>query len=859
MRTKLLLLVVFAMSNTLFAQTLTVGDYRSAGPGPAPWNNAASWEICIGDVDSDGDIDWIPATNYPGQLSGGEYDIEIQFGHTISNPNITNPIEGTLTINGTLLLTAMTSRLSTNAVIVTEGQGQINFDGNGNGNLYLPANSSISVQNGGLLPIGEEGDNCPASKRIWIGTFLLSSCSGTGQGNPLAFFELTAFGGSLLPIINYTNPDCEQITLNASYLGTTGSDPNPDFFWTIRTPVTETVYDSPINVNPYTVDLIENGVYQITLTYIVPEFGGLISSKIDYDSRIFLWDGDKWSPDVSPVDPSTLLPWKPEIYSRAKILTGTTYDINNVTTPNAKSFSACNLIIENGATVIIKSNTYIETTNDITNNGTLIVESGGSLVQINDNATFSGSGTSTHTRVSRGMKPLDYVYWGSPVSNNPNPQPLSLVDTTHFDQFYTWNISGAQTGIWAAISATPAVGNGFIARVRLGHVSPNTTQMVFGGTAGSKFNSGPITVDANVFDGGNVDIDSGNSVLLANPYPSAINATTLIQRHPQIHLLKFWTSVTLYTGSGPYQVFDYADYNLSGGTEPSTAPGNLALKPQGYIASGQGFFAQVTADGPIVFNNDMRVRGVDEADNPNNQFFRTSDSETTKTFTESEKNRLWINLSNRKDAYRQMMMGYIEGATNNFDYQYDGASFTTNEIDIYTVLENKELAIQGRGLPFNNSDIIPLGYRVTNAGMYAITLSETDGLFKEYGEIYLKDKVTQTLHNLKKGSYEFHAQAGTFNNRFEIHFREQPLENNPIAHENNLVIFGANKALNVNSYESNIQSVELFDLVGKRIFSASELNVESYVSPSITAASPLLIARVTLVNNQVVTKKVILK
>ena len=77
--------------------------------------------------------------------------------------------------------------------------------------------------------------------------------------------------------------------------------------------------------------------------------------------------------------------------------------------------------------------------------------------------------------------------------------------------------------------------------------------------------------------------------------------------------------------------------------------------------------------------------------------------------------------------------------------------------------------------------------------------------------------------------------------------------------ENNILIFGANKVLNVNSYESPIQSVEVFDLVGKRIFSASDLNVEHYVSPSITAASPLLIARVTLVNNQVITKKVIIK
>ena len=48
-----------------------------------------------------------------------------------------------------------------------------------------------------------------------------------------------------------------------------------------------------------------------------------------------------------------------------------------------------------------------------------------------------------------------------------------------------------------------------------------------------------------------------------------------------------------------------------------------------------------------------------------------------------------------------MMVNYKEGATNGFDRLYDGNSFTTNEIDIYSVLDNHNLVIQGRGLPFD--------------------------------------------------------------------------------------------------------------------------------------------------------------
>jgi len=251
----------------------------------------------------------------------------------------------------------------------------------------------------------------------------------------------------------------------------------------------------------------------------------------------------------------------------------------------------------------------------------------------------------------------------------------------------------------------------------------------------------------------------------------------------------------------------------------------------------------------------MRVRGS------NSQFFRSSAPETLNEVTTGfERHRLWINFSNNTNAHRQLLLGYLEGATNEYDNRYDAISSTTNQIDIYTILEDtKQLAIQGRALPFNNSDIIPLGYRVTNAGNYTITLSDMDGLFTDYDDIYLKNNITNTYHNLKNGSFTFNAQAGTFNDHFEIHFVEQTLGINPEGSANNLIIYGANGVLNVKGFETNIQSIEVFDLVGKLLFVVNDVNTLDYISPSINTTSPILIARVTDQNNLVTTKKVILK
>jgi hypothetical protein len=43
-----------------------------------------------------------------------------------------------------------------------------------------------------------------------------------------------------------------------------------------------------------------------------------------------------------------------------------------------------------------------------------------------------------------------------------------------------------------------------------------------------------------------------------------------------------------------------------------------------------------------------------------------------------EKSRLWLNLTNTQGAFKQTLIGYITGATNEYDNVYDGVSFNGN-------------------------------------------------------------------------------------------------------------------------------------------------------------------------------------
>lgn len=568
-----------------------------------------------------------------------------------------------------------------------------------------------------------------------------------------------------------------------------------------------------------------NGVYNITYTCTINYYNNYVtnSNLLKISNSVATWTGS-WN----AVPPT----------KSAKVRIAANYD-----TAINGSFSACSLSIEAGKTMHIAPNTYLEVENNIVNNGNMVIENSGSLIQVDNAAKFIGN-LITLKRISRPMRGLDYVYWGSPMSN-------SVTIPAAFDRKYRWNLTGAQEGSWVSITSPPAIGNGFIARVSTAfaaqYAEPTPIEFPFVGWP----NSGPITVYANVFDGGDVNTNSGNSILLANPYPCAIEANALLLQHPQIVKLLFWTSVTVYTGTGQYQVADYATWNLSGGTKPESS-NDFGLTPNGYIASGQGFFAQVTADANITFQNSMRLK------NNNTQFFKST--QPGKENNEIEKHRIWISLSNNKEAFRQLMVGYIEGATNEMDLQYDATSYTQNEIDIYTLLGKNELAIQGRALPFTEQDKMLIGFKTKNGGTYTIALTKTDGILASLEKVFLKDNFTGTVHNLKEGNYTFETNPGTFNNRFEVCFTEQVSTTNPIVPSNNeITVWSEENQIHINSLTSPIQTVEVYDVFGNLIWNQTDVQSKMAITKPINTANQFLIVKITDTNRLVITKKIIFK
>lgn len=471
----------------------------------------------------------------------------------------------------------------------------------------------------------------------------------------------------------------------------------------------------------------------------------------------------------------------------------------------------------NSGNVVFNSGHTLNITNGVTvAGGSLTFENNASLLQTNPSAVNSGA--INYRRTTTPIRRYDYTYWSSPVDAQimANLSPLTLSD-----KYFWWS---PLIYNWATIVA-PGLelmqpGRGYIIR------GPQTYNITTPATYTGTFNGTPNNGDIPV----NITVSGANNLnLVGNPYPSAIDAD-LFMSDPENTAaigtgttLYFWTHNTPIT-SLQYAFSDYATYNYTGGTGTSGVPGLNSNVPNGYIAAGQGFFVKGQATGTAKFKNSMRVSGN------NNQFFRQAPI---------QKDRFWLDISNDKNAYKQVLLGYIPNATNDFELGYDAPIANgTNPVQLYSLLNAEKLTIQGRALPFQSDDVVPMGYSVTEAGTYRINLSDKQGLFL-IQSIYLRDKLTGLDHDFAAGAYEFQTSAGVFDDRFEIHYQQTALSNPDFA-SSKAIIYQKENRLIVTSPTRIMKTVELFDMTGRRIATSQNPSADAIFEKT-AATQPMVV------------------
>jgi hypothetical protein len=562
-------------------------------------------------------------------------------------------------------------------------------------------------------------------------------------------------------------------------------------------------FTSPVNLSNTTNILTGSAIGPLSATTyfrVVVKSGSCpetYSSVASFTIQNTIWNGSAWT-NGAP--------------------TSTTQAIISGNLTVAQNITACSMTVTNNAVVSVTSGYAV------TLDGSLIVDAGSSFTVENNaallqNSSAANAGAITVKRNSSALLRLDYSSWASPVigQNLGAFSPMTLAS-----RFYTYN---PVSDVYAPVDPS----NNFNAAqgylIRMPNTASTSVREVYPGVFTGVPHNGdyPVTM-------------SNTYNLVGNPYPSPINMSAFVAANAAsiTGTLYFWRETNNNTLNNAYCTW-------AGGTFTSNGEAQV-FNPNGIIETGQGFFvAARPGQTALLFNNAQR-----EA-NFGNQFFRTSNEE--------ERNTIWLNVTNTLGAFSQMAVGYITDATQGVDL-FDGKAFSDGLFSLNSILDNSDYVIQGRALPFTPTDVVPLRFKTTTAGNYTIAIDHVIGLFEGSQDVFLKDYLNNTVHNLSTGAYNFACDAGTFGSRFEIVYGTQLGVNDPAFNETDIVVYKHEQQIVINSGNVVMSKVQVYDIRGRLLVEKKDINA-SEVKLNATEANQVLIVKVTDLENNTVAKKII--
>ena len=512
----------------------------------------------------------------------------------------------------------------------------------------------------------------------------------------------------------------------------------------------------------------------------------------------------------------------------------------------------------------------------------------------------------------------NYNYWSSPVidqgtsnttymiskvmldgTTSNNPKNILFGDGVTFadgsystprkiSNYWLWKFRGTadEYAEWQHIggNGTLKIGEGYTMKGTSGDAAIADRQnYVYKG----KPNNGTITLN----------IGQDQNYLLGNPYPSAIDAKKFIldnikesggnnTKNIFTGAVYFWDHFGGKTHILREYVGGYATYNLIGGVKAIATDDRInsntsavANKTPGqFIPVGQGFFINSMPDpaltgdmivegGDVQFKNSQRVFAREAVGS--SQFLAQEKTEiANKEATSLGKIR--INFHSPKGYQRELLVGINPNATNGFDLGYDAPLNEYNVEDMFWIINEHEFVIQGVA-NFDVDQVLPIGMLIEKEGKTTIGLKSLENL-PEDKEVYIRDKLNDSIHDFKSGAYEITMEPGYIIDRFSLIFFKQKEPNTPTPDPTDVVVeepkdfvlsvkhgFNDNEIQILNSEEMELTHLYLFNLDGKLLEEHKPISNSKEIRIGIkNYPSGVYIVKLEA-ENKTITKKIIIR
>ncbi len=531
------------------------------------------------------------------------------------------------------------------------------------------------------------------------------------------------------------------------------------------------------------------------------EFWGSIQNVIDCRGEV-TWDGKGWSTIQAPQTDQKL------------IVKGDLKVVENLVVCSCEVDSG-KLYVKSGKILTVKGSIA----NNTSDSSSVVVESGANLIQLQDDAVNTGKITvqrdvSDVTNVINGTQGYDYVYWGAPVTGQ-NIREFS--PGTPWNRRYEYRESDDMFTPTSDAEFKP--GKGYALRAEVGQ--EDTSTPAYSKTYKFKGvpNNGQISVtlkkSANTVSGGTTYTHGFN--LIANPYPSNIDFDELYNLNSDVIYKSAWlwtnNNNQIYMEGSTYNGNNYAVFTGTGGIPAtfSNSGKDDVTVPNGVISVGQSFIVQVKR-GVGEYNFHFANKSKDGS------MIRVGDKgHFYQRSTSSAKNRFWLELVSPSQIINTQLIGYMDGATDDYDQDFDSEAFGVSSDLFYSVLDDRKLLIQGKANSFKTEDVVSLGANIFSSGEYIIRLKHPEGIFESDQNIYLKDLLLNTNTNLKDDEYRFIAEPGLIEGRFQIVYENEATLAVQETLGDAVQVFRSGEQFIVRSSTTKIDEVEMYDINGRLI------------------------------------------
>ncbi|WP_033960554.1 T9SS type A sorting domain-containing protein [Psychroserpens jangbogonensis] len=387
---------------------------------------------------------------------------------------------------------------------------------------------------------------------------------------------------------------------------------------------------------------------------------------------------------------------------------------------------------------------------------------------------------------------------------------------------------------------------------------------------------------------------NGELTLVGNPYPSAMDARAYIwdstNRNSISGTLFFWEQdlsvnshyLAQYVGGyATYTINELATlesfisatfdtYNADG-TTLATGPSSTSSKRvYRYIPIGQGFMIEGnSANTTARTNNAMRI--FVKKGGTQSEFFRTTEN-TTISYDDliynedglqiipDDYKRFRINIDFNETYTRQLLHNFHQSATSDFDYGLESKSSSSIDSDGYWVLNDEAYVAQAHD--FSIDLRIPVVVKLSENQPLRFRIFDIQN-FDDSQPIYLHDTETNLYVDLRQQNYGLNLDQGVYDNRFVITFSNEDTLSNEEVTVSDFIVFqdNNNSQLTIKNPNSiSINKVTLFDVSGKQVFNATDLDhQDTYRFSTKNLSDGIYVTVISLDNNNTLSKKLVIK